>query len=568
MKENDGFIDRIFEQIEEKRLFIGKILIFLSFFSVIFALCFSTKNFLSDALLSFGAYIKGRSLNENHWHNYFKSGFGAALIFLAGSLFCFFQSSIQISQKRKSALTASCFFVFAALTFITVLFHEPWRDEIHAWFLAGNYSVPRLFYEMRYEGHFLLWYLILMPFAKLGFPLITLNLISWVIFCASALFFLIKSPFRLSAKILALFSNAFLFWYPVVSRCYVLIPPLLFILASIYEERENHLVSFAVILALLANTHAYIEGFVGIVTLLFFIQNICLKWKTDSSYQKVKKIVSLTVILAGVLVAFLQVAPAFFVPDKSSVAGLNFDFFAFDGFLSGSYIYLIFWPVFVLTLIFLFCVLFKKDKIQFLIFLCSLIYMLAFAALIYGSSVSNRMLLWFFLMIFSLWTSKIDFDKKNIFLILFALLLLRPSLNLRDWKEDFSPWKSAKNYIENSYPKGTPVFIVTEHQTATFAQLLSKEYPAYHLSSGKPVKLFSFSSDYNPHEEKTYDDYVGYLLASRKFDFPILVIASDEVDFKNYKFSKKTFTGFIESNLLIFEIEGKLEKKESQNESQ
>lgn len=73
------------------------------------------------------------------------------------------------------------FTIYACITFSLLFFHESWRDEAQAWLLARDCSIPELVAAMKYEGHFLLWYFILMPFAKNGFPYITTNILSWLI---------------------------------------------------------------------------------------------------------------------------------------------------------------------------------------------------------------------------------------------------------------------------------------------------------------------------------------------------------------------------------------------------
>ena len=57
------------------------------------------------------------------------------------------------------------FLLYAGLTFSLLFFHENWRDEAQAWLIARDCTIPELIDEMKYEGHFLVWYLILMPFA-------------------------------------------------------------------------------------------------------------------------------------------------------------------------------------------------------------------------------------------------------------------------------------------------------------------------------------------------------------------------------------------------------------------
>ena len=46
--------------------------------------------------------------------------------------------------------------------------HELWRDEANVWLIARELSPLQLFKEIRYQGHPCLWYLLVMPLAKLG----------------------------------------------------------------------------------------------------------------------------------------------------------------------------------------------------------------------------------------------------------------------------------------------------------------------------------------------------------------------------------------------------------------
>ena len=61
---------------------------------------------------------------------------------------------------------------FVVLTYYVGSHHEHWADEAQAWLLARDLNPLELFRQMKYEGHPFLWNLILMPFAKLGFPYI------------------------------------------------------------------------------------------------------------------------------------------------------------------------------------------------------------------------------------------------------------------------------------------------------------------------------------------------------------------------------------------------------------
>lgn len=56
--------------------------------------------------------------------------------------------------------------VFCILTVPLLLNHTPWFDEVHAWTLAKDINIHNVRIILHNEGHFIIWYLILMPFCK------------------------------------------------------------------------------------------------------------------------------------------------------------------------------------------------------------------------------------------------------------------------------------------------------------------------------------------------------------------------------------------------------------------
>ena len=95
--------------------------------------------------------------------------------------------------KNKTVIYWTIFVLYGILNLVLTLLHEPWRDEIHAWLMAKELSVVDLFLASRFDGHPILWHLLLMPFAKLNFPIITLNLISIIMILISSWSFLFKT---------------------------------------------------------------------------------------------------------------------------------------------------------------------------------------------------------------------------------------------------------------------------------------------------------------------------------------------------------------------------------------
>lgn len=190
--------------------------------------------------------------------------------------------------------------IYAIVTFIvTIFFHEKWRDEAQAWLLARDLNPIELFKQMKYEGHPPLWHLILMPFAKLGFPYMTISIISWEIMCVSSWILLKKSPFKQSTKILILCSISFIYLYPTISRNYCLIPLAIAIIASIYPNRNEKKIQYVLSVMFLAYTHVLMLGLVGILYLFFFLEQFFYTKKNKKEKQVL--VLALAIALIGLL---------------------------------------------------------------------------------------------------------------------------------------------------------------------------------------------------------------------------------------------------------------------------
>jgi hypothetical protein len=143
---------------------------------------------------------------------------------------------------------------FVTLVAMAVARHEPFTDEGQAWLLARDVSFFSLiFRHCAYEGHPCLWYLLLFIPAKLGLPYYTMNIISAVVATFTVFLLLWRSPFPSYIRALLPFTYFFFYQYAVVARGYVLVAPLLFLTAMLYEKRTRHPYLFAVLLSLLLN---------------------------------------------------------------------------------------------------------------------------------------------------------------------------------------------------------------------------------------------------------------------------------------------------------------------------
>ena len=201
-----------------------------------------------------------------------------------------------MKQKKKDLIVFS---IYAIITFILIFFHEAWRDEAQAWLLARELNVGELISQMKYEGHFLIWYLILMPFAKLGFPYITTNIISWIITPISAWLVLKYAPFKAYKKYLFIFSFPMLYLFPIISRSYCLIPLAITLIAIFYEKRKTKPIRYVLAIALLANTHVIMLGMVGLLLMEFYAEQY--KERKNNLEKENKKIVVSCILVAILL---------------------------------------------------------------------------------------------------------------------------------------------------------------------------------------------------------------------------------------------------------------------------
>jgi hypothetical protein len=225
------------------------------------------------------------------------------------------------NRKTELALRWTLFAAYAAVTFVLMLRHEPWADELQAWLIARDCTVPQIFRAMRWEGHFVPWYLMLHVFAANGCPVLCMNLLSWAFMAAAGAVFVFRAPFSLPLKALVLGSAGMLFWYPVVARCYATIPVLLFTLAAVYPARLKRPLLYGFLIACLTNTHAYFEGFCGIVFVLWAFD--AWKIRAELSRSELRRIAAgLCIAAAGAVFGFLQVAPGML--DARSVGNQRF----------------------------------------------------------------------------------------------------------------------------------------------------------------------------------------------------------------------------------------------------
>ena len=208
---------------------------------------------------------------------------------------------------KKNKINLVVMLCYSIITFIILLFHESWRDEAQAWLIARDLNIIDIFGQMKYEGHPVIWYLILVPFAKLGLPYVTVKIVSWLICNIAVWLILKKAPFNLFLKILFIFSMPMLYLYPAIARSYCLIPLAITLVAIYFRQRHEKPIQYILSILFLANTHVIMYGMVGILLLLFYIEELIQNRKTNSKEQKKKVYISLIVIIVGLILTLIPI---------------------------------------------------------------------------------------------------------------------------------------------------------------------------------------------------------------------------------------------------------------------
>lgn len=177
---------------------------------------------------------------------------------------------------KKNRLAIGITIAYFLFHFYLILHHEAWRDEAQAWVIAKNTTLPELFADLCVEGHPCLWFLLIRPFAKLGFSFYWFSLISLFLMTIACYLFFKYSPFHIITKFIILCSSLFLYINPVISRSYSLIVLLMVLICCVWKKRFERPILYGILVSLLFQTHILMVGFgIGLIIdiLIEYIKN-------------------------------------------------------------------------------------------------------------------------------------------------------------------------------------------------------------------------------------------------------------------------------------------------------
>lgn len=404
-------------------------------------------------------------------------------------------------MKNKKGLVINILstILYAAFTFIIVMHHEIWADEAQVWLLSKNLSLFRLFRHLVEEGHPSLFYLIMMPFAKTGCSVIIMQVFCWLCSIAAAFLLLQFSPFSGFEKASIVLSSGFLYFFPVIARSYSMIPVLVFLAAILYKKQKEYPVFYAVVLALIANTHIIMFAFSAILGACFVYNNV-LKEKV---YEK-KYLISAGIIGISLIAVIIQLAVTPF--GASCAIKYNLDsilhnitntftqFFGNPFGFSSSVMLVIISILFLIIFIYIF----KKSKSLFTLAVISI----GFQFFIYITSYSlniypTKSFCAFLILIFCLW--QIDRNKfAKIIICLFFLLSVFQGFRytVLDLFNNYSSAKETAQFIRKNLPADS-VFIPLPEPYAIAVMLYLPDRKFWSGTNTTYIKYMKWSCNKN-----------------------------------------------------------------------
>ncbi len=189
--------------------------------------------------------------------------------------------------------------VFAVTLGLLMVRHEMWRDELQAWMLARDSgSLTDLWRNSRWEGHPLLWHVLLMPLAHLFHHPVSMQILHWVIAVLTTTIFVVRAPFYLPWRAAMVFGYLPLYEYGVISRNYVLTMLGLWLFCTLAGRRRS------AIWAALGASIAVNASPMG--TLLFPALAMMLFSRRDLRHR----LIAILIVVAAAALAMAQELPA------------------------------------------------------------------------------------------------------------------------------------------------------------------------------------------------------------------------------------------------------------------
>jgi hypothetical protein len=179
-----------------------------------------------------------------------------------------------LNSQKLNKLLLPTVIIYACLVLYGSYIHESWGDEAQAWLLTRDLGFVEFFKILPTEGHPPLWYLLIMPFSKLGFPYEIIKILAALISIGAVYILLLKTKAPNVLKLSLPFSYYIAYQYAIFGRSYCLILFFIAAIISLYPKRFEKPWLFALCVVGLFNTHMLVFTFACCIVLLFVIDAV------------------------------------------------------------------------------------------------------------------------------------------------------------------------------------------------------------------------------------------------------------------------------------------------------
>lgn len=184
--------------------------------------------------------------------------------------------------------------------------HELWLDEAHHWLLArDSTSLVDLVKNTRYEGHPILWNVLLYGITRFTLNPFAMQVFHILISTSVVFLFLRKAPFSWLFKTLFIFGYFMIFEYNLISRNYMLGVLFLFLACSVFKDLDRKFILLCVYLALAANVHLMFS----VLALALFLTVVWERQQQHLLFKKRNDNWGYFIFGFGLLLTIIQIIP-------------------------------------------------------------------------------------------------------------------------------------------------------------------------------------------------------------------------------------------------------------------
>ncbi len=219
---------------------------------------------------------------------------------------------------------------FSILGLIGILNHAMWRDEVNTWLIVrDSQSLSEIIGNVTYQGHPLLWALLLTLLKNIVNDPIIMQLFHLAIAIAAVAIFLWCSPFTKMQKLLFVFGYLPFYQYLLISRNYALGMLFIFAFCAVSSSRHYSYILLAILMSLMANSNAYalfISFALAIMLVAEFIFDRDLRINYFKQANKYDLAIALGILIGGFLLSIYIIAPPLDSTNHGGVDAWVFDF--------------------------------------------------------------------------------------------------------------------------------------------------------------------------------------------------------------------------------------------------